>query len=82
MVTAVQVFSLEMAVKWCGLGVKHYFAVPSNRFDFFLVWVSLAEQGMLLTQNGTALGPVSVLRCFRCGSCCVWTSVSASLSDV
>eukprot|EP01047_Picozoa_sp_COSAG01_P033914 COSAG01_NODE_2519_length_7522_cov_6.051192_1_plen_1559_part_10 len=59
------VFVLEALLKWLGLGVHTYFSLPSNRFDFFLVTVSSVEQVMLVTSSGSALGPISVLRCFR-----------------
>ena len=59
------IFLAEMFLKWLANGIFSYFAISSNRFDCFLVSVSLVEQVMVLTDQGSALGPISVLRCFR-----------------
>jgi hypothetical protein len=59
------IFTIEMIVKWLGLGVKNYFGFNANKFDFVLVTVSLIEQGVILTGGDGALGPLSVLRSFR-----------------
>ena len=59
------IFTIEMVMKWLGLGVKNYFGFNANKFDFVLVTVSMVEQGVLLAGGGVSLGSLSVLRSFR-----------------
>ncbi|XP_059533698.1 voltage-dependent L-type calcium channel subunit alpha-1S isoform X1 [Myotis daubentonii] len=57
-------FTLEMLLKVCGLGLRQYFMSVFNRFDCFVVCSGLLE--VLLVESGamTPLG-ISVLRCIR-----------------
>ncbi|XP_007456198.1 PREDICTED: voltage-dependent L-type calcium channel subunit alpha-1S [Lipotes vexillifer] len=57
-------FTVEMLMKMCGLGLHQYFMSIFNRFDCFVVCCGLLE--ILLVESGAAapLG-ISVLRCIR-----------------
>ncbi|XP_040318281.1 voltage-dependent L-type calcium channel subunit alpha-1S isoform X3 [Herpailurus yagouaroundi] len=57
-------FTVEMLLKMCGLGLRQYFMSIFNRFDCFVVCSGILE--LLLVESGamTPLG-ISVLRCIR-----------------
>ncbi|CDI97618.1 voltage dependent calcium channel type d subunit [Echinococcus multilocularis] len=60
----VSLFTLEMIIKMCAYGIQDYFATLFNRYDFFVVVVSILE--IILTYIGV-IDPMglSVLRCAR-----------------
>lgn len=60
----VSLFTLEMVIKMCAYGIQDYFATLFNRYDFFVVVVSILE--IILTYLGV-IDPMglSVLRCAR-----------------
>ena len=59
------VFALEAVIKLYGLGVRQYFSVGWNRFDFTLVVASFVGVGVNLPSVATLFRVFRVLRIFR-----------------
>lgn len=58
-------FAAEAAIKLLGFGVKQYFSIGWNRFDFILVILSFVGETVDLGQLATLLRIVRVARIFR-----------------
>ncbi|XP_053618976.1 voltage-dependent calcium channel type D subunit alpha-1-like isoform X2 [Plodia interpunctella] len=60
----VVLFTMEMLVKMYALGIQGYFVSLFNRFDCFVMFCSIVELALTLTETIPQLG-ISVLRCVR-----------------
>merc|ERR1740138_1520382 len=58
-------YTLEMLLKWTGLGLKQYFSDVWNQFDCFLVLVSAFDLYASTTDSTGLPFPPSVLRVVR-----------------
>jgi len=59
------IFTLEAVLKLIGLGVKYYFYIDWNKFDFAVVIMSLISLGDIDSLNLTALRIIRVARLLR-----------------
>ncbi|KAH9628916.1 hypothetical protein HF086_006285 [Spodoptera exigua] len=60
----VVLFTMEMLVKMYALGLQGYFVSLFNRFDCFVMFCSIVELALTITNTIPQLG-ISVLRCVR-----------------
>ncbi|XP_047037317.1 muscle calcium channel subunit alpha-1-like isoform X2 [Helicoverpa zea] len=60
----VVLFTMEMLVKMYALGLQGYFVSLFNRFDCFVMFCSIVELALTITDTIPQLG-ISVLRCVR-----------------
>ncbi|KAJ2939429.1 hypothetical protein O0L34_g10861 [Tuta absoluta] len=60
----VVLFTMEMLLKIYGLGLQTYFVSLFNRFDCFVMFCSIVELALTVTDTVPQLG-ISVLRCVR-----------------
>ena len=62
----VAIFTFEAVLKLLGLGIRYYFYIDWNKFDFFIVIVSLVSETPFLGEiNLTAFRIIRVARLLR-----------------